>query len=155
MTFSTLELGFKVRRGKFDYCDGLFVHAHDLTSFCIPVEDADRLSETYKQYLVGCGCLDWKDLPQYDEQVFECDKHTIGFFHERDKSAFVAGAFHLGAAIDFVQCESSLPIVIAIRWCMMMEFIFWQDQRLEERQERKKNDAPPVSIGDDSQSGAA
>lgn len=151
MSFSTLDLGYKVRRAKLDHCESLIVFSHDLDTFCIPLQFADRLAETYKRYLIGAGILDWVDDSFCDEQDFEDYRCTIKFFCEKEKVVFVPGEFSLGAAIDFIWLEAKLSQDLVIRWCMMMEFLVWQDHRYEVKREREKNEVPSVSIDEDDQ----
>lgn len=155
MTYMPLQLGYKVRRAKLDGCDELYVHSYDLDLFCIPVQYASRLAEAYKNYLIAAGILDWENDPLQDEQEVICNQHSLEFYHERDKSKFVIGEFHLGAAVEMIYFSSKLPQELVIRWCMMMEYITWEDQRREERQEVKDNTIPAVSIDEDDQIVAA
>ncbi len=147
MDFSTLDLDYKVRRAKLDHCEGLKVFPHDLDCMCIPIQHADRLAKAYKRYLAGAGMLDWRDDPDCDEQEVECDRFLIGFFHERDKTPFIPGEFHLGAAIDFIFFEAQVSSQVATRWCMLMEYLIWQDQQMEAKRE-------PDTCGPDEQSEA-
>lgn len=140
MTFSSLDLGYNVRRAKLDECDGLKVCAHNMDSFCIPMSHADRLASAYKRYLAGAEILDWFEDFSCDEQQVECDRHSICFFHDRDKTEFVPGEFHLAAAIEFVWLEAGVSVELAIRWCMMMEYIIWQDNRQLDKSERIRRD---------------
>ena len=140
MTFSSLDLGYSVRRAKLDECGGLTVFSHNLDCFCIPHGHADRLAAAYKRYLAGAEILDWLVDFSCNEQQVECDRHSIGFFHDRDKTKFVPGEFHLAAAIEFVWLEAGVSVELAIRWCMMMEYIIWQDNRQLEKSERAQRD---------------
>jgi len=149
MSFSTLELGYTVRRAKLDHCDDLNVFSHDLDMFCIPLECADLLAEAYKKYLIGAGILNWVDDHHFEEENFIEYQCTIEFFCEKEKSKFVPGEFSLGAAINFAWLEAKVPQSLAIRWCMMMEYLIWQDQRLEEKEKAKKYEVPPVSVDED------
>ena len=88
---------------------------------------------------MATGIVDWAEDPECDEQQFECDRCLIGFFHERDSSNFVSGEFALAAAIEFVWLEAEVPVELGIRWCMMMEFIIWQDQRQSEKSDHIKS----------------
>ena len=133
ITFSSLELGYRIRRAKLDECEGLSIFSHDLDSFCIPFEHADTLAKAYKRYLVATDILDWAEDLGCNEQQFENDRCLLGFFHERDNTPFVQGEFSLAAAIEFVWLEADVPVELGIRWCMMMEFIIWQDQRQSEK----------------------
>ena len=140
ITFSSLDLGYRIRRAKLDECEGLSVYSHDLDSFCIPIERADGLATAYKRYLVATGILDWAEDRHCDEQQFEADRYLLGFFHERDNTPFVLDEFSLAAAIEFVWLEAEVPIELGIRWCMMMEFIIWQDQRQSEKSSHSNSD---------------
>ena len=102
---------------------------------------------------MATGILAWAEDPECDEQQFECDRCLIGFFHERDSSNFVSGEFALAAAIEFVWLEAEVSVELSTRWCMMMEFIIWQDQRQSEKIERSKStlkstnrDTPAIEV---------
>lgn len=147
MRFSTLDLGYTVRRAKLDDCEGLSVFAHDIDTFCIPIDQADRLARAYKRYLIAAGIIDETDnLSWEDDQRIDRDRHMMGFYHERVKTPFVRGEFHLGAVIDFVVFEAPTTLDIAVRWCMMMEYIIWNDQRLSDKED-EKFDVPPIDLG--------
>ncbi|MCP4099367.1 MAG: hypothetical protein GY748_24355 [Planctomycetaceae bacterium] len=149
MTFSSLNLGYNVRRAKLDECGGLTVFSHDLDCFCIPVSHADRLASAYKRYLAGAEILDWYKDFSCNEQQVECDRYSIGFFHDRDKTEFVPGEFSLAAAIEFVWLEAGVSDELALRWCMMMEYIIWQDNRLSEKSELAQRDPESHEPGND------
>ena len=148
MTFSSLDLGYNVRRAKLNECGGLTVFSHDLDCFCIPFSHADRLASAYKRYLAAVEILDWFEELTCNEQQVECDRHSIGFFHDRDNTEFVPGEFSLAAAIEFVWLEAGVSVELAIRWCMMMEHIIWQDNRQLEKSELAQRDlkSPEPSI---------
>lgn len=136
-----LKLGYKIRRATLETCGGLMIFPHDLTTFAIPIQYAELLADTYKRYLWASGILDFEGDPDWDEQVFQCDRQTLAFHHERkghsdtDKQGppIGDGVFCLNAAIEFVWMETKLDKAIAVRWCLMMEYISYQDQRLEEK----------------------
>ncbi|MEM7069450.1 MAG: hypothetical protein AAF478_11260 [Pseudomonadota bacterium] len=126
-----LELGYRIRRANLEACGGLMIFPHDLGVFCIPLEEADHLAHAYRRYLWASGILDWRTDPGCHEQLFECDQQTLLFFHERNQSRFIKGEFSLEAAIEFVWLEAKVSLTLSIRWCMMMEFVTYEDQRHE------------------------
>ena len=136
-----LELGYQIRRAKLEACGGLVIFPHDLETFCIPIEHADCLADAYKRYLQTSGILEWDSESESRHELYECDRQTLIFFHERTHTPFIEGEFSLEAAIEFVWMEAKVPTSLAIRWCMMMEYVSYEDQRTEELRNRKENDA--------------
>jgi len=65
--------------------------------------------------------------------LYECDHQSLIFYHERTGSLFIKGEFSLEAAIEFVWLEAKVPKSLAIRWCMMMEYVSYEDQRSSEQ----------------------
>ena len=51
--------------------------------------------------------------------------------HQAFGVPFKKGAFNLDAAIGFLEEEANLSKTISIRWCMMMEYITFEDQRVD------------------------
>ena len=133
MSTSYLQLGYRIRRAKLETCGGLLILPHDLDAFCIPIQYAEILADAYKRYLWASQILNYEGDPDWDEQVYECDRQSLAFYHERTNTPFEEGVFCLEAAIEFVWLESKLDQSIAVRWCMMMEFVSYEDQRLEEK----------------------
>jgi len=67
------------------------------------------------------------------QQLYDCDHQSLVFYHERTGSLFIKGEFSLEAAIEFVWLESKVRKSLAIRWCMMMEYVSYEDQRSDEQ----------------------
>jgi len=139
MDSSILNLGYTVRRAIRDDRDGLRVFSHDLCTFCIPEKHALLLANAYKRYLCAAGILDWRDHLTDDEKLdakclYDGDSHALAFIQERRGVAVgnqsLDGLFHLEEAIEFVETETDLQKALVIRWCMMMEYITYEDQRL-------------------------
>lgn len=147
-----LELGYRIRRAQLEACGGLTIFPHDLETFCIPIEQADCLADAYKRYLQASGILEWSPEAENHHQLYECDQQTLIFFHERTRTPFVKGAFSLEAAIEFVWMEAKVPKSLAIRWCMMMEYVSYEDQRTEELRNRKESDAADEKVDQDRRS---
>ena len=139
MTYSTLELNCDIRRAKLGNCGGMEILPHDLNSFCIPSQSVDNLSESYRRYLIGAGLIDWQNLQDKDEEDFNEYRCTISFFHQKEKMPLITGEFSLGSAIDFVWSDAKVPQSLAIRWCMMMEFIIWRDHQYDLKQGRQSS----------------
>ena len=133
MSTSTLQLGYRIRRAELETCGGLMIFPHDLDIFCIPIQYAEILADAYKRYLLASKILNHEGDPDWDEQVYDCDRHSIAFYHERTDTPFENGVFCLEAVIEFLWLETKLDQAVAIRWCMMMEFVSYEDQRLEEK----------------------
>lgn len=133
MSTSTLQLGYRIRRATLETCGGLYIFPHDLGAFCIPIQYADIFADAYKRYLWASRILNYEGDPDWDEQVYECDRQSLAFFHERNNLPFEDGIFCLEAAVEFVWLETKLPKSMAIRWCMMMEYVSFEDQRLNEK----------------------
>ena len=133
MSTSTLQLGYRIRRAELETCGGLMIFPHDLDTFCIPLQYAETLADAYKRYLWASKILNYEGDPDWDEQVSECDGYSLAFYHERTSTSFEEGVFCLEAAIEFVWLETKLSQPIAVRWCMMMEFVSYEDQRLEQK----------------------
>jgi len=129
----TIELGYRIRRANLEACGGLMIFPHDLETFCIPIEHADFLADAYKRYLWAAGILDWPSETETAQQLYDCDHQSLVFYHERTGSLFIKGEFSLEAAIEFVWLESKVRKSLAIRWCMMMEYVSYEDQRSDEQ----------------------
>ena len=129
----TIELGYRIRRAKLEACGGLMIFPHDLETFCIPIEHADFLAHAYKRYLWAAGILDWPSETESHQQLYDCDHQSLIFYHERTGSLFIKGEFSLEAVIEFVWLEAKVPKSLAIRWCMMMEYVSYEDQRSDEQ----------------------
>jgi len=139
MDSSILNLGYTVRRAIRDNRDGLHVFSHDLGTFCISEKYALLLANAYKRYLCAAGILDWRDHLEGDEKLdakclYDGDRNALAFIQERrgvvaDHQS-LDGLFHLEEAIEFVETETDLQKALVIRWCMMMEYITYEDQRL-------------------------
>ncbi len=136
-----LELGYRIRRANLEACGGLTIFPHDLKTFCIPKEQANYLADAYKRYLCASGILEWQFDTENHRQLHECDRQSLVFFHERTGTSFVKGEFALEAAIEFVWMEARVPKHLAIRWCMMMEYVSYEDQRTDELRNRKADNA--------------
>jgi len=134
MNSSILNLGYTVRRAIRDNRDGLHVFSHDLGTFCIPQKHALPLADAYERYLSAAGILDWQNDPEKNEEQYIGDCHALAFIREtRGASAdnqSLHGLFHLEEAIEFVEAETDLQKPLVTRWCMMMEYITHEDQRL-------------------------
>ncbi len=130
MDNSNINLGYTVRRAIRDKRDGLRVFRHDLSTFCIPQSKANQLSYFYRRYLWASGILDEGFDPDCDYELYQCDRQSLQFIHKRTKRELIDGHFFLEDAIEFVEAESGLPKALVIRWCMMMEYITYEDQRL-------------------------
>ena len=141
----TLELGYRIRRATLEACGGLMIFPHDLETFCIPIEHADCLADAYKRYLQTSGILEWDSESESRHELYECDRHMVGFHHERTGSPFIEGEFSLEAAIEFVWMEAKVEKRLAIRWCMMMEYVSYEDQRIDELRHRKDANASDES----------
>ncbi|MBB4305129.1 hypothetical protein GGD81_004197 [Rhodobium orientis] len=131
---STFSLGYKIRRAELCYTDDLMVQELDLDWFCIPVDLADNLALAYKRYLAACGLFNEVLPDSRDDIRARSDRDHIEFLHERDGISFKIGRFELGPALKFLHLETGFPHDVCARWCMMMEFIIWQD----EESKRKK-----------------
>ena len=59
------------------------------------------------------------------------DATTLALMHAAFDVPVKQGAFNLDIAIGFVEEETGLSKTLAIRWCMMMEYISFEDQRLD------------------------
>ena len=144
MKVSNLYLGCTLRRDVFETIggarlalpcadkDSLIVFRHDLKAFAIPTEHVACLSELYQQYLMASGILVCSDETAEscgDEEESNYDRTTLCLIHEDLKVPFKENAFNLDAAINFIEQESDLSRTLAIRWCMMMEYITHEDQR--------------------------
>lgn len=150
MNSRNLELGYKIRRLVLEPHGGarvalpftgeeaLIVFPHDLKAFAIPNEYAACLAETYKRYLIASGILDKSqftasegaDDTNYDDEAILYDRTTLSLFHHYKGISFIESMFNLDVAIEFVEQEANLARTLAIRWCMMMEYISFEDQRL-------------------------
>lgn len=137
----TLELGYRIRRAKLEACGGLLVFPHDLETFCIPIEQADYLADAYRRYLQASGILQQHSETENHTELFACDQQSLLFFHERTHSPFIEGEFSLEAAIEFVWMEAKVEKHLAIRWCMMMEYVSYEDQRTDELRRQKQRGA--------------
>ena len=146
MDSSILNLGYTVRRAIRDDRDGLHVFSHDLGTFCVPQKHALPLANAYERYLSAAGILDWRNHPDCDEERYEGDCHALAFIRESrgasDDHQSLHGLFHLEEAIEFVEVETDLQKALVIRWCMMMEYITHEDQRLA--QLKSANNPPSV-----------
>jgi len=151
MDSSILNLGYTVRRAIRDDRDGLRVFSHDLGTFCIPEKHALLLANAYKRYLCAAGILDWRDHLEGGEKLdakslHDGDRHALSFIQERrgivTDNQSLDGLFHQEEAIEFVETETDLQKALVIRWCMMMEYITHEEQRLA--QLRSANNPPSV-----------
>jgi len=143
MNSSTLNLGYTVRRAIREPRDGLHVFSHDIGTFCIPAKHAQFLAVVYKRYLWASGILNWRSDPTCDAELYECDRLSLSFIHERSNRVIADGQFYLEDAIEFVEVESGISKAFAIRWCMMMEYITHEDQRLTHVPQTKQAQEPP------------
>ena len=147
-----LALGFSIRRNPLETLggarsalpcndgDSLIIFPHDLKAFAIPSEHVSCLAELYQRYLIASGILDCSvETAQlsFDEEALSYDHTTLCLIHEDLKLPFKKSAFNLDAAINFVEQESGLSRTLAIRWCMMMEWITHEDQRASELRNRR------------------
>ena len=151
METSNLALGFSIRRNPLETLRGarsalpctdedlLIIFPHDLKAFAIPSEHVTCLAELYQRYLIASGILDCsaETAETGDNEELSYDHTTLCLIHEDLKVPFKEGAFNLDAAINFVEQESGLSRTLAIRWCMMMEYIIHEDQRADERRNRR------------------
>jgi len=162
METSNLILDFRINRDLFETLrgarsalpcanhDSMIVFPHDLKAFAIPAEHVSCLAETYQRYLVASGILNCSSLapeqqdselgthqPDYDEEQLSYDQTTLCLIHGALKVPFKKSAFNLDAAINFVEQETNLSRTLAIRWCMMMEYVSYEDQRTDELRKRK------------------
>jgi len=133
----SIELGYRIRRAKLEACGGLMIFPHDLDTFCIPIEQADYMADAYKRYLWASGILECQLETEDHRQLYECDHQSLQFTHERTGSPFIEGEFSHEAAIEFVWMEAKVSKALAIRWCMMMEYVSYEDQRTDELRKRK------------------
>ena len=154
MEVSNLYLGYTHRRDVFETIggarsalpctndDSLIVFPHDLKAFAIPSEHVPCLAELYQRYLIASGILDCSvETAQIcaDEEALSYDHTTLFLIHEDLKVPFRNSAFNLDAAINFVDQESGLSRTLAIRWCMMMEYVTHADQRADALRKRKQS----------------
>lgn len=133
----TIELGYRIRRAKLEACGGLMIFPHDLETFCIPIEHADFLADAYKRYLCAARILECNFETEDHRQLYECDHQYLQFIHERTGAPFIEGEFSLETSIEFVWLEAKVDKALAIRWCMMMEYVSYEDQRSDELRKRK------------------
>lgn len=151
MQISNLNLGYHVRRDVLEPCGGartalpcidaqsLIVFPHDLKAFAIPHEHADSLAATYRRYLIASYIFNrsiieangFCDDMEQNEETLIYDRTTLVLIHKAFGIPFKEGAFNLDAAIGFVEEETNLSKILAIRWCMMMEYITFEDQRID------------------------
>lgn len=162
MNISNLELGYRIRRLVLEPCGGarialplkneqsLIIFPHNMKAFAIPYEYAACLALAYKRYLMASGILDWSkfkaeefdDDHNYDEEAFLYDRTTLSLFHQANGVPLKESMFNLDAAIEFVEQETNLARTLAIRWCMMMEYITFEDQRLVAKQKCRVQEKP-------------
>ena len=167
MNSRNLELGYKIRRLVLEPHGGarvalpfadneaLIVFPHDLKAFAIPYEYAECLAEVYKRYLIASGILDWAKLGvdegddnrNYDEEAVLYDRTTLSLFHHFKGILFIESVFNLDVAIEFVEQEANLARTLAIRWCMMMEYISFEDQRLVAQEKSNTSLKAELSTG--------
>ena len=151
MQFSNINLGYYIKRDILEPYGGarsalpcidanaLIIFPHDLKAFAIPVEYAGVLSEAYQRYLIASGILNTSILVTsgndpafaYDEEALSYDATTLALMHAALDVPVKKRAFNLDIAIGFVEEETGLSKTLAIRWCMMMEYISFDDQRLD------------------------
>jgi hypothetical protein len=151
MQISNLNLGYRVRRDILEPCGGarvalpcidaqsLIVFPHDLKAFAIPHEHVVTLADTYRRYLIAayifsCSVITSDgvdDELDHSEEALLYDRTTLMLIHQAFGVPFKEGRFNLDAAIAFLEEEANLSKTIAIRWCMMMEYITFEDQRLD------------------------
>ncbi len=151
MQISNLNLGYHIRRDVVEPCGGarialpcidanaMIVFPHDLKAFAIPHEHVATLAATYQRYLVASYIFNRSVItsPTYegdadlDKEALIYGRTTLVLIHKAFGIPFEKGAFNLDAAIGFVEGEANLSKIIAIRWCMMMEYITFEDQRVE------------------------
>ncbi len=143
MNSSTLNLGYTVRRAIREPRDGLHVFSHDIGTFCIPAKHAQLLADVYRRYLLASGILDWRCDPYCDAELYDCDRLSLSFINERSNRMVADGQFYLEDAIEFVEIESGLSKALATRWCMMMEYVTHEDQRLSYDPQTKPAQEPP------------
>ena len=143
METSNLILGFTINRDPLETLggarsalpcpdeDSLIIFPHDLKAFAIPKEHVPCLAELYQRYLIASGILDCsaETAETCDDENLSYDHTTLCLIHEDLKVPFKKNAFNLDTAINFVEQESGLSRTLAIRWCMMMEYITHEDQR--------------------------
>ncbi len=134
-----VELGYRIRRANLEACGGLMIFPHDLGTFCIPIEHADFLADAYKRYLWAAGILEMAVETEDHKQLYECDLQYLQFIHERIGSPFIKGEFFLETAIEFVWLEAKVDQSLAIRWCMMMEYVSYEDQRTDYLRQHNEN----------------
>ena len=148
---SNLILGFAVKRNPLETLggarsalpcpdeDSLIVFQHDLKAFAIPSEHVSSLAEIYRRYLIASGILDSsaEAAETCDDEELSYDHTTLCLIHKDLKVPFKEGAFNLDAAINFVEQEAGLSRTLAIRWCMMMEYITHEDQRAKKLRKRQ------------------
>jgi len=157
MEISNLILGFSVTRNPLETLggarsalpcpdeDSLIVFQHDFKAFAIPTGHVSCLAELYRRYLIASGILDCSVKAAesgYDEEALSYDHTTLHLIHKDLKVPFKNGAFNLDAAINFVEQESALSRTLAIRWCMMMEYITHENQRAKALRKRKWTGEP-------------
>lgn len=151
MQMSNLNLGFYIRRDVLEPCGGarialpsidanaLIIFPHDLKAFAIPHEHVTVLADTYRRYLVASSIFDKSIVvsdklqgeQNDDEEALMYDHTTLVLIHKAFGVPFEEGVFNLDAAIGFVEEEAGLSKTLAIRWCMMMEYISFEDQRID------------------------
>ncbi len=151
MEISNLNLGYHIRRDILEPCGGarralpcidanaLIIFPHDLKAFAIPHEYVAILADTYRRYLIAayifsCSIItsdSAADEPDRNEEALIYDHTTLVLIHKAFGVPFEKGAFNLDAAIGFIEEEANLSKIIAIRWCMMMEYITFEDQRID------------------------
>ena len=151
MQISNLNLGYHIRRDVLEPCGGarvalpcidanaLIIFPHDLKAFAIPHEHVATLASTYQRYLIASYIFTRSVVTSQpyegdvilDEEALIYDRTTLVLIHKALGIPFEEGAFNLDAAIGFIEEEAALSKMLAIRWCMMMEYITFEDQRID------------------------
>jgi len=155
MEISNLILGFAVKRNPLETLggvrsalpcndgDSLIIFPHDLKAFAIPPEHVVCLKELYQRYLIASGILDctFEAVESCgDDEGLSYDYTTLCLIQKDLRVPFKESGFNLDAAINFVEQESGLSRTLAIRWCMMMEYITHEDQRARKLRKRQCSD---------------
>lgn len=170
MQQSNLILGYTIKRDVLEQMGGarlalptidersLIVFPHDMKAFAIPYEHVADLAEVYQRYLISSRILDCSalldgnldcDLQTHDEEVLHYDHTSLLLIHETLKVPFKDKAFNLDAAISFVEQEANLSKILAIRWCMMMEYISFEDQRCDVLRDQETQNDNILEAADD------